>query len=646
LRKNKPGIIGLAAVFLLLGAAVGLHLNSVALTNHANFRTDIFFSGMRGGMASYYGDDDSFRNYVQSFTAKTAGEKNLIYNFIVLKPNGDVQYKLNNNFLPGDKAIFVSDGVAASLTDKATGKEQVLATSSGVVNSNGNENNVGSAEDVAAAKQKFLNYINSGQANIDKSVARADITISATEDSGPSYYTFWIYHDDASQYHKAAHTQGTLALAVLSAYWLLLALWVLLDARRRQRNPWMWAGLTLAANLAGLLVYLIARSQGVGKSGREAPGGASSQKRRACGLVLLFSALALSIMCLGAYLLIPREEFPGQQKALASVMKRDEVTFLSKGFYLDTVDPDNIPQELFNMQPYGSDTEYASENKILLRVYADGIIAGQDSAEWLNFTENRMYLKWWGKNVYLVCNNYPELTKKFAVSTYNINNLDGDAEAVGTIGTPFQDSPGTQAEFNALHLESEGYMRIYKPTGGYNLTGKAQYLVEMASVPQLQPTVLAYHQDWKLRASQLLGITSLLLFALYWLLLPLWVYFDARRQSRSGGWAAAVLLTNAAGLLAYLAVSARQDRRSATLPCPPNPPSEDVKEEPADETEPAEMHSAKPLEDEPQNPGDPACGESGLPASGPTADNEAEPSLPLMLRGNDSTMAQENHENR
>lgn len=59
----------------------------------------------------------------------------------------------------------------------------------------------------------------------------------------------------------SARIVGALAALGLLLYWLNVAWWVFLDARRRQNNPFAWGMLALLTNLVGVAIYLIARRQ-------------------------------------------------------------------------------------------------------------------------------------------------------------------------------------------------------------------------------------------------------------------------------------------------------------------------------------------------------------------------------------------------
>ena len=59
----------------------------------------------------------------------------------------------------------------------------------------------------------------------------------------------------------SARLVGVVAALGLLLYWLSVAWWVYLDARRRENNPFAWGMLTLLTNLVGVAIYLIARRQ-------------------------------------------------------------------------------------------------------------------------------------------------------------------------------------------------------------------------------------------------------------------------------------------------------------------------------------------------------------------------------------------------
>jgi hypothetical protein len=59
----------------------------------------------------------------------------------------------------------------------------------------------------------------------------------------------------------SARIVGAVAALGLLLYWLSVAWWVFLDARRQQNNPFAWGMLALLTNLVGVAIYLIARRQ-------------------------------------------------------------------------------------------------------------------------------------------------------------------------------------------------------------------------------------------------------------------------------------------------------------------------------------------------------------------------------------------------
>ncbi|MDD8025635.1 MAG: hypothetical protein PHI34_03905 [Acidobacteriota bacterium] len=56
--------------------------------------------------------------------------------------------------------------------------------------------------------------------------------------------------------------RGLAMVLGFAVYLLSLAAWVLLDAKGRERHPWLWAGFVLVGQFIGLLVYLLIRKNG------------------------------------------------------------------------------------------------------------------------------------------------------------------------------------------------------------------------------------------------------------------------------------------------------------------------------------------------------------------------------------------------
>ena len=52
-----------------------------------------------------------------------------------------------------------------------------------------------------------------------------------------------------------------------AVYLLSLAVWVLADAKGRERHPWLWAAFVLVGQFVGLLVYLLVRKSGPAERG-------------------------------------------------------------------------------------------------------------------------------------------------------------------------------------------------------------------------------------------------------------------------------------------------------------------------------------------------------------------------------------------
>lgn len=94
--------------------------------------------------------------------------------------------------------------------------------------------------------------------------------IQAGETQNGRFYLLWLKTGDVVQklYESNNYSEtyiwnniaGAGAILIL-AYWLLLPVWVFLDARRRKTPPLPWALLVLVTNIVGLIVYWIVQNQ-------------------------------------------------------------------------------------------------------------------------------------------------------------------------------------------------------------------------------------------------------------------------------------------------------------------------------------------------------------------------------------------------
>lgn len=536
MKKNWHWAIGPAAVFLLLAAALSLHLKSISFADDANYQDASFQYEMTQGMGRIlfgYGEPDNgkrFQASVKGFLAHLGTDKSLVYNLIVLSPEGRTLYKLNDNYLSGSSFVVFGNENGAYLSDSAAITVYKLKMESVL----GLDDAVGSEQSVDAFKRWYGDGVHvgsvAGAVNAQYGVTTYENQPQANSDT--TYYSFFLYDDATKAYMSEPQTGGirseakrfeAFAIASLAASGLALALWAGLSARGWKRKP-----------------------------------------RPLRALAALLCLPVLAALCWAALQFFPAKATQEDQEK-AWNEKQDEVRFLNTalnmGEYMDggyQTSADEIKNALSGFNE-GMTGQY-----VLLLLDADGkILVGNqtnspDGSSYYQFSQNRVFIRWFGGNAYLEYSEFASLVQKFRFSFYDIDHLEGGASAEGSIGTVFDDAdaPAREEEFSALGLESGGDMRIYQTV---DEAGATIYLIEIviedqrAAEPMDEAPV--YIDTAAPAARSMLNAALAVLLVLFWLLLPLWVFLDARsRGVKPDGWTALTLGANVLGLAAYLAM--------------------------------------------------------------------------------------------
>lgn len=156
---------------------------------------------------------------------------------------------------------------------------------------------------------------------------------------------------------------------------------------------------------------------------------------------------------------------------------------------------------------------------------------------------------------------------------------DSKIQCVYTLSKPSQGSVGGAeaanipvSQFVDSVTSSENPPHYYEPFHYANLldegtTASALYVMLLYDNNLMGDPFRAYQPmlDW----SNWLNSASWLALFVFWLLLPVWVFFDARRrQSQSLPWALLVLLTNVVGLVVYWIVHSQNAKITPLPTCP------------------------------------------------------------------------------
>lgn len=261
----------LAAAFALLAGAATLWLfGSAAISNAAGmpgkdgsrFSESIVYEPC--GIYSAEGPGSGFDKALQELNDCLAECPEAQYNLLVLSSNiQSIVYKLNDQYMSGEKFEFQQAGESIVLNDTQAGRQYPLKVRYAVLG-----DAAGLYGYTAEADENMKQWENTA-ADAVNALIMMDRTYYTNITSQYKVYC-WLYNDAVEAYLNGVYpgkmraegeTLLWLAAAVFGVYWLGLALWVYLDARRLGRIAWKWGALTLALNVAGLVAYIIARSQ-------------------------------------------------------------------------------------------------------------------------------------------------------------------------------------------------------------------------------------------------------------------------------------------------------------------------------------------------------------------------------------------------
>jgi hypothetical protein len=215
-------------------------------------------------------------DFLKTMPADAAGQCNIV----IVGKDGVPVYKTNDQYLHlqgGALDMAWEDGYSAVIMDYAANQRhwfsiQYMDGMGGGLSSDTTPDFVGSIhEPLQDADHMITAYDGTG--------TEADVYIFPMEKDDKPYYLMWFLPDSAYREisssirsNQSSFTQISIpaGIILIVAYWLLGAVWVFLDARRRQTQPLPWALLVLLTNLVGLAVYWIYQAQNA-KTGPACP---------------------------------------------------------------------------------------------------------------------------------------------------------------------------------------------------------------------------------------------------------------------------------------------------------------------------------------------------------------------------------------
>lgn len=229
----------------------------------------------------FNGLDDSVKEQMASYAARYTEYSN----FVVIDGGFRVLYSLNKGFLDGTGKFF---GLEYTQNYNQFGvvcneKGEVLSAhyfTMGDIEAlrrlSGNCTVKPSLASVAADTFEEVSFIAAGS-EIEHMVSMEsgaglspDTNMYFAPVSAKNMYLYFLYDSNTPKWSADAgstafsqlrNVGAAAAVALFLLYWVSLAVWVFMDASRRNNHPALWGVLTLFTNFVGLIVYLVARPE-------------------------------------------------------------------------------------------------------------------------------------------------------------------------------------------------------------------------------------------------------------------------------------------------------------------------------------------------------------------------------------------------
>jgi hypothetical protein len=276
--------ISYKAFFIILVSAVILGifsflfgtLTTESISHNYWGRVEIFQSQLQNLKTSFsaFGMSDETRKVIDTFINSIPDSVRSNCNIVITADDGKIIYKTNDNYIQANLSNInlAWDYNHAFIQDKVTGKKTWFVVSrfdegtfpySDQISDDSKSEQIGEINDSENIDEMFdaINY----QATSGDFVTPLGISFN-----GIKYHILWFRSRDVDDavYDSLGRSDSRIygyftavGVLLILLYWLLVPVWVFLDARRRHTQPLPWALLVLLTNVVGLAVYWIVQSQ-------------------------------------------------------------------------------------------------------------------------------------------------------------------------------------------------------------------------------------------------------------------------------------------------------------------------------------------------------------------------------------------------
>lgn len=211
----------------------------------------------------FNGLDDKALAAIQEYRELVGNNSNVI----VTEETGKIMYRANDGFIPDEQYFIVVTNPEDKYTDQAyiVDEEKKLRYKLQIEEMHNNmklaefsnafarDTNVFSS--LAGYDDAFGNY--SFRSSPQKTINYAYIVSKGWN----AYSIQDRFRPVARQYGQVQRYADVVAIASFVSFWLILPIWIFIDAKKKNYKPALWGILTLLTNVIGLIIYILTRRE-------------------------------------------------------------------------------------------------------------------------------------------------------------------------------------------------------------------------------------------------------------------------------------------------------------------------------------------------------------------------------------------------